>query len=122
VVARVGDDGVGRRQDRAECPDVGLVAGREHERVLGAHPLGDLALQLEVEVERPVQQPRAGQPGAVALERVAGALHDARIGGQPEVVVRAEHDALGALHLDDGRGGRLERAEVRQEVGLAGGP
>ena len=76
----------------------------------------------EVQVERPVEQPRAGQAGAVALERVARALHDARVGGQAEVVVGAEHDALGALHLDDRRGGRLERAEVRQQVRLAGGP
>ena len=97
------------REDRAERADVGLVAGREDERVLGAHPLGQLALELQVQVERAVEQPRAGQAGAVALERVARALHDARVARQPEVVVRAEHDPLGALHLDDRRGGRLER-------------
>ena len=122
VVARVGDDRVAGREDRAERADVGLVPGREHERVLGAHPLRDLALELQVQVERAVEQARAGQAGAVALERVARALHHARVGGEPEVVVGAEHDALGALHLDDGRGGRLERAEVGEQVRLAGGP
>ena len=74
-----------------------------------------------MQVERPVEQARAGEPGAVALERIARALHDARIGGEAEVVVRAEHDPLGALHLDHRRGRRFERPEVRQQVGLAGG-
>ena len=61
------------REDRAERADVGLVAGGEDERVLGAHPLRDLALELEVQVDRAVEQARAGQAGAVALERVARA-------------------------------------------------
>ena len=78
-------------------------------------------LELEVQVDRAVEQARAGQAGAVALERVAGALHDALVGGQPEVVVGAEHDPLGALHLDDRAGRALEHAEVGQQVGLAGG-
>ena len=71
---------------------------------------------------RAVEQARAGQARAVLLERVARAGDDARVVGQPEVVVGAEHDPLGALHLDDGAGGRLERAEVGQQVRLAGGP
>ena len=39
----------------------------------------------------------------------ARALDDALVAGQAEVVVRAEHDPLGALHLDD-RAGRALRA------------
>ena len=75
VVAGVGDHGVARAEERAERADVGLVAGREDDRLLGAHPLGELGLELEVQVDRAVEQPRAGQAGAVALERVARALH-----------------------------------------------
>ena len=37
----------------------------------------------------------------------------ALVGGQPEVVVGAEHDPLGALHLDHRRGRRLERGGSR---------
>ena len=66
VVAGVADHGVAG--DRAGCraADVRLVAGREDERVLGAHPLGQLALELEVHRQRAVQEARAGQAGAVA--------------------------------------------------------
>ena len=110
-------DRVAGGEDRAERADVRLVAGGEDERVLGPHPLRDLALELEVQLERAVEQPRAGQAGAVALQRVAGARHDARVGGQPEVVVRAEHDPLGALHLDH----RARRA-TRACGSTAGGP
>ena len=66
VVAGVADDGVARAEDRAEHAEVRLVAGGEDDRVLGAHPLGDLALELEVQRDRPVEQARAGQAGAVA--------------------------------------------------------
>ncbi len=97
------------------------MAGREDERLLGAHPLGDLALELEVQRDRPVEQARARQAGAVGRQRVPRALDDALVAGQAEVVVGAEHDPLGALHLDDRSGRALERAEVRQHVGLAGG-
>ena len=55
----VGDHRVARGEDRAERADVGLVAGREDERVLRPHPLRDLALEREVQVERPVEQARA---------------------------------------------------------------
>ena len=69
----------------------------------------------------PLRSREPVRPGPVALERVARALHDARVAGEPEVVVGAEHDALGALHLHHGRRGRLEAAEVREQVGVAGG-
>ena len=65
VVAGVGDDGVARRQQRAERREVRLRAGREDERLLGAHPVGDLLLELEVQRDRAVEQARAGQAGAV---------------------------------------------------------
>jgi hypothetical protein len=98
------------------------VAGRVDDRLLGAHPVGELPLELEVERKRAVEQARAGQRRAVALERVAGALLHARVARQPEVVVRAEHHALGALHLHDGPGLALHQAEVRDEVVLARRP
>ena len=65
MVAGVDDDGVAGPEQRAERADVRLVAGGEDDRVLGAHPLGELALELEVQRRRAVEQARAGQPGAV---------------------------------------------------------
>ena len=59
-------------EDRPERADVGLVAGREDDRLLGAHPLRELALEVEVQVERAVEQPRAGQAGAVACRARRG--------------------------------------------------
>ena len=55
VVARVGDYRVARPKDRSNRSEVGLVAGREYERVFGADPFSNLALQLDVQRDRPVQ-------------------------------------------------------------------
>ena len=61
VVAGVGDHGVGGAQDRRQAAEVGLVAGREDQRVLGAHPVRDLLLELAVQRDRAVHQARAGE-------------------------------------------------------------
>ena len=92
VVAGVDDHRVGGAEQRAERADVGLVAGGEDDRVVGAHPLGQLALELQVQGGGAVEQARAGEAGAVAVQRVLGARHHALVGGQAEVVVGAEHD------------------------------
>ncbi len=97
------------------------MAGREHERGVGVHPLGDLPLQFQVQRDRPIQKTRAGQAGAIAMQGVLGALHHTLVAGQPEVVVGAEHDPLGALHLDDGHRRRGQDVEVGQHVGRARG-
>jgi hypothetical protein len=112
VIAGIADHGVAGLEDRADAAEVRLVAGRVHHHVLRAHPLGELALELGVERGGAVQEPRAGDPGAVGLEGVAGGLLDPFVGGQPEVVVGAEHDRLAPLHLDHGAGLGLEDAEI----------
>ena len=121
MVARVDDHRVGGSEDRAQHAEVGLMAGGEHERVLGVHPLRDLPLEVEVQRDRPVQQARARQAGAVAVQGVLGTAHHALVAGEAEVVVGAEHDALRALHLDDRHRRRGQDVEVGQHVGLAGG-
>src|SRR5205085_3152460 len=45
----------------------------------------------------------------------------ARVAREPEVVVRAEHHALAALHLGDRTGLASDQAEVGDEIVLAGG-
>ena len=121
VVAGVADHRVGRAEDRPDRADVGLVAGGVDDRVVGAHPFRQLALEIEVERRGAVEQARAGHPGAVGLERLAGRLLDPRIAGQSQVVVGAEHDRLAPLHLDHRAGLRGEQAEVGEEVVLFGG-
>ena len=121
MVAGVGDDRVGGAEDRPQRADVGLVAGGEDDRVLGPLPVGDLLLELEVQRRRAVEQSRAGQARAVALERVARALDDALVAREPQVVVGAEHDARGPFHLDDRARRALDGAEVGDDVGLARG-
>ena len=119
MVAGVADHRVAGLEDRADAADVRLVAGRVDDRLLGPHPLGQLALELDVQRRRPVQQPRPGDAGSVALQRVAGGLLDPLVAGQPEVVVGAEHDRLPPLHLDHRPCLRGEEAEVGEEVVLA---
>jgi len=88
------------QHDRLQAADVRLVSGREDDRVLGAHPVGQLGLQFDVERGGPVQEPRARDPRAVLLERLGGGPLDPRVPGQSEVVVRPEHDRLPPFHLD----------------------
>ncbi len=61
VVARVGDHGVTGAQERREGAVFAWLPG-EDDRILGAHPFGDLLLELEVERDRAVQEARAGEP------------------------------------------------------------
>ena len=119
VVAGVADHRVAGPQDGADAADVRLVAGGEDEGALGPHPFGELPLELDVQGDRAVQQPRAGQRGPVGLERVPRGALDPLVAGQPQVVVGAEHDRLATLHLDHRAGLRGEQPEVGQHVALA---
>jgi hypothetical protein len=120
VVAGVADDGVAGAEQRSDRAGVGQVAGGEDERVLGAHEVGELVLELEVERERSVEEARPGEPGAKFLQRFArGGLH-ARVAREPEVVVRPQHDAPVSLHLDHRSRGALEHPEVRHQIVVAG--
>ena len=65
---------------------------------------------------RAVHQPRAGERGAVALERVARRRLHPRVAGQAEVVVGAEHQPLAALHRHHRAGLGLDLAEIRDQV------
>src|ERR1019366_377886 len=55
------------------------------------------------------------------MQGILSPLHHTLVAGQPEIVVGAEHDPLGALHLHNGHRRRGEDMEVGQHVGLARG-
>ena len=90
---------------------IGGVPGGEDQAGLLAQELGQGRLELLVQVERAVQEPAAGAARAVPAQRPRGGLEDLGMVGQPEVVVRAEHDPLLTVNDDDGVlrfGNRLE--------------
>ena len=119
VVARVDHHRVRRAQQRAQRAHIRLMTRREHERVLRLHPVRQLALELEVQGDRPVEQARAREARAVAVKRVLRAFQHALVARQAEVVVRPQHDPLRALHLDHRHRRRGQHVEVRQHVCLA---
>ncbi len=56
-----------------------------------AEPVGELLLQLFVHRQRPVRGPRSGRAGAELRDGVACSGDDVGMQGQPQVIVRAEH-------------------------------
>ena len=84
-----------RRLVRVPARDVG-------ERGLGADEVGELALELEVRLERPADEAHGRGAGAVAAQPLDPGLDHLRPVGEAEVVVRGEDEHLAAaLHLDD---------------------
>ncbi len=79
---------------------VGLEPGAEgHHPRLPQEPR-QLRLQLQMHLQRAVEEPRPGAPGAVLLQRPDAGLDDLRVRGQTQIVVGAQHDAALALHHD----------------------
>ena len=76
------------------------------------YELRQLGLKLEVHFKSAVQETGAGAARTVFLKRVYPGLHDLRLCGQSEVVVRAEHYAPLALHDDLNVLTRFQRMEI----------
>jgi hypothetical protein len=97
VVEVVEDGDVAASQQRGEHAEIHLEAGGEGERGVALHELGDLLLELDVDVEGAIEQPRPGGARAVHGDRHGGGLLHVGVARQSQVVVRAEHDELVAL-------------------------
>ena len=117
VVLPVEVDGVALRREGPEDAEVreeprgeGDAGGLPHE---GRQPL----LELDVDVQGPVQEPASGTPGAVLPHGRDRAFLDLGVGRQPEVVVRPEHDEVATAHPDDGVLTRLDHPEVVPDPG-----
>ena len=77
------------------CTDrtqIGLHAGREHQRSLFADPFSQLTFELVVQRERSVEEAGARAAGAITVDGLAGSLFDTRVGGQTKVIIRPAHD------------------------------
>ena len=93
VAVRVEDERrvlVGESGDRAEHR---LVAGGERQALLEPHPFREAVLELDVHRRRGLRS-RRRQTARVLVDRALGRLFDLGMGGQPQVVVRAEVDDL----------------------------
>ena len=98
VVFAVADDVVVQADDGADDAGVRLEAGAEGERRLAAEERRELLLQLDVQVERAVEEAGARASGAVLLERLDAGLDHLRADREAQIVVRAKHDSPPALH------------------------
>ena len=112
VVERVEDRDVGAVEQAGEDAQVDLEAGREGERRLASHELREALLELDVDLERAVEQPRARAAGAVEREGGGGRRLHLGVVRQAQVVVRAQHHELAPLVEHDGILGRLDHPVV----------
>jgi len=101
VVEAVGQRDVRALQQARENAEIDLETRREREHVLASQKLCESFFEFEVDVERAVEQPRARAAGSEHGEgHRSGFLH-LWVVGEPEVVVRAQHDEFFAEVRDD---------------------
>ncbi len=100
VVFFVADDVVAPADERADYAQIRLEArGKRHNRLF-AQKLGELGFEIQMQLQRSVEEAGAGTARAVFLERFDAGFDDLGVHGEPEVVVGAEHYAALAFHYD----------------------
>ena len=104
VVELVGEHPGALVAERVEQRLVRVPARRVGDRRLGAEELGQVPLELEVRGEEAADEADRGRPGAVAAQPLGRGLDDARLGGEAEVVVRAQADRLAPVGEADRAG------------------
>ena len=118
----VEDDVVVAVEQAADGADVGHVAGGEHQRGFPLVELGQLGLERAVEVEGAVEEPGAGDPGAVPPGGRLGGFDHLGVVREAQVVVGAEVDVVVALDGEPGHRGALDRLVVRPVARFLGEP
>ena len=120
VVQRVREDHRVRVGERGDERLVRVPAGDVRQRGLAARHVRQRALQLRVRFEGAADEAHRRCPRAVAAQALDSRGDDARIVGEPEVVVRREDDHPAAAgHLDDRPLRRQQRVEVLERAGGA---
>ena len=113
MVERVREDHGRVVREAGDARLVRVPAGDVRERRLGPGEIRERALERQVRLERPADEPHGGRTRPVPLQAVDAGSHDLRVTGEPEVVVRREHDHLAAsFHMHDRPLGRLEGQEA----------
>ena len=101
-----------------KSPFVRVPARAVQNRVLGSEEAGDALLELAMNRLRPADEPDRREAVAVVALRLLRRLDDGRMIGEPEVVVRGQHDDLAlAFDLDDRALGRLQKQLALQRAG-----
>src|SRR5690606_20217224 len=101
VVFLIGNDHVAPAYNRRDGAEVGLVAGGDDENRLLADEVRQPLLKLAVHLQRAVHKARAGAARTEVVDGLLGGFAYLGVGGQPQVVVRADHNDLAALVADD---------------------
>ena len=113
------DDGVLVGERRDGCL-VRVPAGDVGQRRLRADEVGELALELVVDLERPADEAHRARARPVAAEPLDPRLDHLRSRCEPEVVVRREDEhPASALHLHHGPLRREQGVEALVRPGLA---
>src|SRR2546423_14988651 len=92
MIELIQEHDVREARETGDDAEVRLVAGGEDEARFLTEKLGELRLELFVQVERPIEEPAAGATRTVALERPFGGEENFRMVRESEVVVRPHHD------------------------------
>ena len=118
MIQLVGDDRVLLLRDRLEQSLVRVPARAVQDRVLGGEEARDALLELAMDGQRAADEAHRGQAVAVIALRFLRRLHDGRVIGQAEVVVRSQHDDFAlALDFDHRALRRLHRQLALERAG-----
>ena len=98
VIKAVLQDGVALPHQRGHCSHIGHVAARQQQRARPASELGQRLFQLMVGAAVTGNQVRRAAASAPALYTLDKGVVDARVVGQPEVVVAAKTQQALAIH------------------------
>ena len=82
---------------------VGLESGAENDGGFFMNQGGQLRFELDVQVQRAVEQARTAAAAAVLADGLRGGLIDLGVGDQAEVIVRPEHQHFALPHADFAR-------------------
>ena len=119
MILAVHDDVVMHPDDGADDAKIRLEARGEGDGGVLVQEVRKLLLQLEMQLERSVEEAGAGAAGAKLLIGPDTRLDDLRAGREAQIVVGAEHDAALALHHDLDILPGFERMEIRVKPALA---
>ena len=113
VIIFVVDNDVVSAGNAGKYTQIDLVARAENDRFVFADVFGQFFLQLDVQIERAVQETRTCTAGTVFVDRFFRSLFQLGVVGQTQIAVRAEHKYL--FPIDDHFGVllRLDGAKIR---------